>query len=67
MPTHRVHLKSVPGPYEQYQGVVEVSASVGSSDDELFDLAVTKLRRTSFPDRSKEMWKFVKAEELKHR
>lgn len=61
--TYRVYLRSRPGFYEQYDGHVDVSRS---DDDEtnLFMLAVRKLRRTSFPDRGPECWKFEKVERL---
>jgi hypothetical protein len=61
MARYRVWMISRPGPYEQYDGHVDVSAE---SEDDLFRLAVQKLRRTSFPDRGEGHWQMVCAEEL---
>lgn len=56
---YRVWLRSVPGPYEQYDGYVDVWAE----DAEQAKVeAVTKLTRTSFPDRSVNEWKVERVE-----
>lgn len=58
---YRVWVRSVPGMYAQYDGYVDVHA-----DDkwDAEDAALEKLKRTSFPDRSKSMWKIERVEEL---
>jgi hypothetical protein len=57
----RVWLRSVPGPYEQYDGYVDV---VVEDPDEAFAAAVRQLRRTSFPERSSGFWKLERLEVL---
>lgn len=51
---YKVYLRSVPGPYEQYDGFVRVSAE---DEAEAVELAIRQLRRTTFPDRSAAMWR----------
>ena len=58
---YRVWLRSVPGFYAQYDGKVDVFAS---DRDEVIDKAFDKLKRTSFPDRNRSMWKVEKIEEI---
>lgn len=58
---YRVWLRSVPGPYEQYDGKVDVLA------EDTYDAArraLAELRRTSFPDRSDSMWRVERIEVL---
>jgi len=57
----RVYLKSVPGPYAQYDGYVDVPEP---DNGDPFLAAVNKLRRTSFPDRRVDMWICEKIEVL---
>lgn len=52
-------MRSVPGMYAQYDGKVSVSAR---DEEEAVENAITKLRRGSFPDRSRSMWKVEKIE-----
>lgn len=56
-----VWLRSVPGPYEQYDGKVDVYAG---DREEAVERALRELRRTSFPDRSASMWRVEKVEEV---
>jgi acylphosphatase len=56
-----VWLRSVPGFYTQYDGKVEVCAD---NEDEAVERAFDKLRRTSFPDRSRSMWRIEKVERV---
>lgn len=56
---YRVWLRSTPGFYEQYDGYVDVNAE---DTDEAKEKAIEKLRRTSFPDRSRNMWRVEKVE-----
>lgn len=56
-----VWLRSVPGMYEQYAGKVAVFAD---NEDEAVDKALTRLRRTAFPDRNRSMWKVEKVERI---
>lgn len=58
---YRVWLKSVPGFYEQYSGKVEVYAD---DDDDAIERALNKLKRGSFPDRSRDMWRVEKVERV---
>jgi len=55
---YRVHMRSVPGMYAQYDGHVDV----WSDGDDLFLDAVRELRRTSFPDRHADMWRMTGSE-----
>lgn len=59
MTNYRVFLKSVPGPFEQYDGYVDVWSE--DEQEARYD-AVQKLRRTSFPDRALDMWKVTSVE-----
>lgn len=61
MKRYRVWLRSVPGPYEQYDGKVDVTAE---DTEDAKDRAIRELRRTSFPDRSAAMWRVEKVEAL---
>lgn len=61
MKKYKVWLRSVPGMYAQYDGSVEVWAD---DDDEAIELALLKLKRGSFPDRSRDMWRVEKVERL---
>ena len=56
---YNVWMRSVPGMYAQYDGKVEVYAN---DEDEAIDNAHAKLRRTSFPDRDRSMWKVDRVE-----
>lgn len=56
---YRVWLRSVPGPYEQYDGHVDVFAE---DAEQAKERAKRELRRTSFPDRSDSMWRVEKVE-----
>lgn len=63
--TYRVYLKSAPGMWAQYDGHVDVNGSGDADDQELFQKAVGKLARTSFPDRpSLSSWRLEKIERL---
>jgi len=62
---YRVHLKSVPGQWELYDGHVDVSGAGDADDEELFRSAVRRLSKTSFPDRpGLSSWKLIKVERL---
>ena len=54
-----VHLRSKPGMYEQYKGKVKVTAF---DEDSAVEAALRKLRITSFPDRTADMWIIEKVE-----
>jgi hypothetical protein len=59
------YLRSAPGMWTPYDGYVEVSAPEGAADDDIFERAVRKLSRTSFPDRpSLSSWLLEKIEKL---
>lgn len=58
---YRVWLRSMPGMYAQYDGKVEVYAS---GSNEAIDRAFDKLKRGSFPDRSRDMWKIESVERV---
>lgn len=51
-----VRLTSKPGFYSQYTGNVEVYAN---NDEEAVDNAFSKLKRGSFPDRDRNMWRVL--------
>lgn len=51
---YEVSLTSVSGMYAQYSGNVLVHAE---NEDEAIEEALNKLKRTSFPDRSRDMWR----------
>ena len=57
--TYKVWMKSTPGFYAQYDGSISVFAE---SEDEAIEEAFKKLKRNSFPDRSRDMWKIEKVE-----
>jgi hypothetical protein len=48
-----VHMRSKPGMYEQYRGVVEVNAPDAAA---AIEAAFRKLKRGAFPDRTRDMW-----------
>ena len=52
-------MRSVPGPYTQYNGKVDVYAD---NEQEAIDNAHIKLRRDSFPERNRGMWRVEKIE-----
>ena len=54
MPKYVVSLSSIPGPYEQYSGNVTVYAE---NEEKAVDNAFIQLKRTSFPDRHRGMWR----------
>ena len=55
-----VTLESTPGPYAQYKGDVNVWADEDAQEDELFRLAVRKLKQGAFYDRgSLGFWKLI--------
>ena len=56
---YRVWIRSKPGMCEQYDGYVEVTTQGTQSWDmeDIFRIAVQKLRRGAFPDRGPGMWK----------
>ena len=56
---YRVWLRSKPGMYEQYNGKVDVTAF---DEDSAVETALCKLRNTSFPDRTADMWIIEKIE-----
>lgn len=56
---YRVYVRSKPGMYAQYDGYVDVWVR---EDQDIFDQAVRELRRTSFPDRSRDMWRLDRIE-----
>ena len=59
MKRYKVWMRSVPGAYEQYDGYVEV---VAEDDEDAVERAFAKLKRTSFPDRNRSMWKVDRVE-----
>jgi hypothetical protein len=59
----RVYLESVSGFSEQYSGYVDVRSAKDARFN-LFRCAVAELRQTSFPERSTDCWRFVRAELL---
>jgi 1,2-phenylacetyl-CoA epoxidase PaaB subunit len=58
---YRVWMRSVPGMYEQYDGKVDVWAT---SEEDAINKAHDKLKRGSFPDRTRNMWRVEKVEIL---
>lgn len=58
---YRVRVASVAGPYEQYDGYVDV---VGYCEDEAAEAAKRRLRLTSFPDRTADMWRIMEVERI---
>lgn len=61
MTKYRVWLRSVPGPYAQYDGKVDVWAE---DREDATRRALRELQRTSFPDRSASMWRVERIEEV---
>lgn len=61
MKKFKVFLRSRPGMYAQYDGAVTVFAD---DEDEAVDRALDKLKRGSFPDRDRSMWKVEKVERV---
>ena len=63
---YRCWMQSIPGPYEQYDGHVDVWCR---SDDwsDVFTAAVAKLKRTAFPDRTAACWKMIDFELVRTR
>jgi len=59
MKDYRVWVRSVPGMYEQYDGYVDVWAE---NDGDAIEKAFRKLKRESFPDRGRDMWRVEKVE-----
>lgn len=58
---YRVRVASVSGPYEQYDGYVAV---VGYDEDDAAEAAKRRLRQTSFPDRTADMWRILEVERI---
>jgi hypothetical protein len=56
---YRVWLRSKPGPYEQYNGKIDVTAY---DEDDAVAVAFKKLKAGSFPDRNSSMWIIEKVE-----
>jgi hypothetical protein len=54
-------MRSVPGPYEQYDGHVAVNAE---SEEDAIDAAFRKLKQTTFPDRGRSMWRVMCVERI---
>ncbi len=54
MNNYKVWLSSRPGMYAQYDGAVKVRAE---NDSDAIEEAFRILKRNSFPDRSRDMWK----------
>jgi len=52
--TYDVSMRSKPGMYEQYNGIVTVQAE---NDEQAIEAALLKLKNGVFPDRNREMWK----------
>ncbi len=61
MTNFRVYLRSVPGPYEQYDGHLDVTAE---DREHATGKALRELRLGSFPDRSAEMWRIEGVEQI---
>lgn len=57
----RVFLRSTPGFMAQYSGYVDVWAD---DETDAIDLALIKLKRGSFPERSRSCWRVDKVERL---
>lgn len=58
---YAVWMRSVPGFYVQYDGKVDVWAR---DEEEAIDNAHHQLRRGSFPDRDRSMWRVEKVERV---
>ena len=61
MKQYKVWLRSIPGMYEQYDGYVKVWAEW---EEQAKEKALDKLKRESFPDRTRDMWKIEKVEQM---
>ena len=59
---YNVWIRSVPGFYAQYDGKVPVYAE---NEDEAVERAFRELKRTSFPDRSRDMWRVERVERVR--
>lgn len=59
MKKYEVWMRSRPGMYAQYDGKVTVYAD---NDEDAIDMALLKLKRGAFPDRSRDMWIVEKVE-----
>jgi hypothetical protein len=55
---YRCHMRSVPGPYTQYDGYVDVWCD-GDCWSDVFDEAVRELQRTAFADRAAAQWRLL--------
>lgn len=64
MSNYRVWLKTKGGFYAQYSGHVDVMAE---SMEQSMQLALEKLRNTSFPDYPREFWQIQRVEFLPNR
>ena len=58
---YSVWLRSRPGFYEQYDGKVDVWAE---NDDDAIERAFRELKRGTFPDRSRDMWRVDRVERI---
>jgi hypothetical protein len=56
---YTVHIRSVPGMYAQYAGVVKVDAP---TEAQAVRQALDRLKRTTFPDRNDHMCRITKIE-----
>lgn len=56
---YTIHIRSVPGMYAQYAGVVKVDAP---TEDQAVRQALDRLKKKSFPDRNDSMWRVTKIE-----
>lgn len=61
MTQYRAYLRTKSGMYAQYDGYVDV---VAEDRDQAQEKAIDKLRRTSFPDYSRSMWKIERVEAI---
>jgi hypothetical protein len=59
MNRYDVWMRSTPGFYEQYNGKVSV---VAEDDTAAIEAAFRELKRTTFKDRNRSMWKVEKVE-----
>jgi hypothetical protein len=57
----RIWIRSTSGPYEQYNGKVDVWAE---SVDQAKQRALNELKRGAFPDRNASMWRIERVEVL---
>ena len=56
---YKVWLRSIPGPYAQYNGHVEVMAL---DEEGAETAALSQLKRGCYPDRNNSMWRIEKIE-----